>query len=80
MFQNPRTRQMTEPKMFRKKFFSDELVLHSSSKVQNLTVFSIFTCFEFDFSGRENQFRDIFGAHGKLWATTSAVWKLFTDD
>ena len=39
MFQNPQTRQMIWPKMIRKKSLSDELFLHFSSKVQNLTVF-----------------------------------------
>ena len=41
MFQNPQTRQMNELKMFLKKSLSDELFLFFSSKVQNLTVFSI---------------------------------------
>ena len=37
------TRQMNQPEIFRKKkkSLSDELFLHFSSKVQNLTVFSI---------------------------------------
>ena len=40
MLQDPQTRQVNEPKMFRKKKSpSDELFLHFSSKVQNLTVF-----------------------------------------
>ena len=42
MFEDPQTRQMN-PKMFRKKSLSDELFLHFSSKVQNLTVFQLFT-------------------------------------
>ena len=42
MFENRQTRQMNLPKIFRKKkSLSDELSLHFSSKVQNLTVFSI---------------------------------------
>ena len=41
MFENPEIRQMNQLKMFRKKSPSDELFLHFSSKVQNLTVFSI---------------------------------------
>ena len=46
MFQDPRTRQMNKPKMFR-----DELFLHSSSKVQNLTVFSIIYMIRIRFFG-----------------------------
>ena len=40
MFQVPQTRQMNQPKMFRKKSPSDELFLNFSAKVQNLTVLS----------------------------------------
>ena len=37
-----------------KKSLSDELFLHFSAKVQNLTVFYLFTSFEFDFLGPGN--------------------------
>ena len=40
-FEDPQTRQMNQPNMFRTKSFSDELFLHFSSKVQNQTVYSI---------------------------------------
>ena len=46
-----------------KKSLSDELLLHFSSKVQNLTVFSIIYMIRIRFSGRENQFREHFGLH-----------------
>ena len=41
MFEDPETHRMSWPKMFRKKSLSDKLFLQFSSKVQNLTVFSI---------------------------------------
>ena len=56
--------------MFRKRSLSDKLFLHFSSKVQNLTVFSkYFHDTNSIFSGRENQFRDIFRAHSTLTHT-----------
>ena len=51
MFENPQIRQMNQPKMFRKKSLSDELFLHFSSKVQNLTVFSIIYTIRIRFFG-----------------------------
>ena len=53
MFQDPPTRQMNWPKMFRKKSLSDELFLHFSSKVQNLAVFSIIYMIRIRFFGPE---------------------------
>ena len=41
MFEDPQTRQMNWPKMFRKKSLSDELSLLFSKKIQNLTVLTI---------------------------------------
>ena len=51
MCENPQIRQMNWPKMFRKKSPSDELFLHFSSKVQNLTVFSIIYMIRIRFFG-----------------------------
>ena len=48
-------------KMFRKKSPSDELFLHFSSKVQNLTVFSIIYMIRIRFFGPGELFRIIFG-------------------
>ena len=53
MFQDPQTRQMNEPKMFRKKkkSLSDDIFLHFSSKVQNLTAFSFVYMIRIPFFG-----------------------------
>ena len=48
-----------------KKTLSDALFLHFSSKVQNLTVFSIISRFEFDFSDRWELIQRFFRAHSK---------------
>ena len=40
-FQESQTRQVNQPKIEKNHSFSDELFLHFSSKIQNLTVFSI---------------------------------------
>ena len=50
------------------KSLSDELSLHFSSKVQNVTVFSNYLHDSNSiFSFRENEFRDIFRAHSSVW-------------
>ena len=50
MFENAQIRQMNEPKRF-EKIPSDALLLHFSSKVQNLTVFSIICMIRIRFFG-----------------------------
>ena len=64
MFENPQIRQMNWPKMFRTKSLSDELFLHGSSKVQNLTVFSIIYMIRFRFIGPGELIQNGFRVHG----------------
>ena len=49
------------PTCLEKESLSDELFLHFSSNVMNLTVFSIITWFEFDFFGPEELFQNGLG-------------------
>ena len=51
MFQNPQTRQMNWPKMFRKKIPVGRIIPPFSAKVQNMTVFSFIYMIRIRFSG-----------------------------
>ena len=74
MFENPQTRQMNQREMFRKISLSDELFLDFSSKVQNLTFFSIIYMIRNSISsGRENYFRGGFGRHSNEIVNTLSI-------
>ena len=63
MFQDPQTRQMNLPKLFRKKKIpSDELFFHFSAKVQNLAVFSFVYMIRIRFFGPGELIQNYFRA------------------
>ena len=61
MFENPQTRQMNDPKMFRKNLFRTNYSSFSS-KVQNLTVFSVISMIRIRFFGPGELFQRRFRA------------------
>ena len=63
-----------------KKSLSDELFLIFPRKIRILPFFQLFTWFESDFSGRENQYRDILRTHSKAWSFAPRVHGCFLDE
>ena len=66
MFQDPQTRQMNFQNVS-KKSLSDELFLHFSSEVQNLTVFSIIYIIRIRFFGPGELIQNIFSSAQYVW-------------
>ena len=74
MFQDPQTRQMNEPNMFRKKKkkqnFSDELFLHFFFESSESDRFFNYYMIRIGFFGSGNKFGERSGLHGK----TNSIW------